>query len=175
RSSSSEEKDTLKPAQSRRKDQSRAAYIGLSLTHIYWQRAFTERKERHIRDLEAKIRLLTTTTSILQSDNERLKLMPQQVQTENGILRATAPTSPPLARMSTFVDDPAPLPRPRSRNNAEPGLELARSRGPSTTSTCTSPVGIEESHLLSTSETWNVLRSNPFYLSGAIDLGQVAL
>ena len=43
-----------------------------------------------MRDLEAKLNLLTTTTSSLQSDNERLKLMLQRAETENEILRSPA-------------------------------------------------------------------------------------
>ncbi|KAI9655725.1 MAG: hypothetical protein M1821_005160 [Bathelium mastoideum] len=82
---SSEEKEmtNLTPAQSRRKAQNRAA-----------QRAFRERKERHVRDLEAKLTALESQSHSLQSDNERLKLALQRVETENEILRATSATNP---------------------------------------------------------------------------------
>ncbi|KAI9708801.1 MAG: hypothetical protein M1820_003756 [Bogoriella megaspora] len=82
---SSEEKDlpNLTPAQSRRKAQNRAA-----------QRAFRERKERHVRDLEAKLTALESQSHSLQSDNERLKLALQRAETENEILRATSATNP---------------------------------------------------------------------------------
>ncbi|KAF2104887.1 hypothetical protein NA57DRAFT_51681 [Rhizodiscina lignyota] len=76
--SSSEEKETLTPAQSRRKAQNRAA-----------QRAFRERKERHVRDLEAKLSALESSATSLATDNERLKLALQRATTENEILRAT--------------------------------------------------------------------------------------
>ncbi|SMQ56102.1 unnamed protein product [Zymoseptoria tritici ST99CH_3D7] len=83
RNSDSEERDHLTPAQARRKAQNRAA-----------QRAFRDRKERHVRDLEAKVEHLSTTAATLQSDNERLKLVLQNTQTENRVLRATSgPTS----------------------------------------------------------------------------------
>ncbi|KAM7210072.1 hypothetical protein V8F06_014548, partial [Rhypophila decipiens] len=59
-------------AQSRRKAQNRKA-----------QRAFRERKERHIKDLET--RLMETA-----SENERLKRDLQKMSTENEILRATS-------------------------------------------------------------------------------------
>jgi AP-1-like factor len=85
--SSSEEKDNLTPAQSRRKAQNRAA-----------QRAFRERKERHVKELETKLSALESSTHSLQSDNERLKAALQRARTENEILRATsghASVSPP--------------------------------------------------------------------------------
>lgn len=146
------------------------------------QRAFRERKERHVRDLEAKLNLLTTTTSSLQSDNERLKLMLQRAQTENEILRATASASP-TANPPGFVDDPSLLPSSRSRQASksqsdEPNFDSARlangllSTEPSLTSRSgRSPRG--ESHLLSASATWDLLQSHPLYRSGAVDIGEV--
>lgn len=93
--SSSEEKETLTPAQSRRKAQNRAAYdfpfkyFGLFLITGNRQRAFRERKERHVRDLEAKLSALENSATSLATDNERLKLALQRATTENEILRAT--------------------------------------------------------------------------------------
>ncbi|KAF2397343.1 hypothetical protein EJ06DRAFT_566172 [Trichodelitschia bisporula] len=76
RRSSSEEKE-LTPAQYRRKAQNRAA-----------QRAFRERKERHVKDLEAKLEALESSATSLATDNQRLKLALQRANTENEILRA---------------------------------------------------------------------------------------
>ncbi|KAJ5163671.1 transcriptional regulator family: bZIP [Penicillium coprophilum] len=76
--SSSEEKESA-PAQSKRKAQNRAA-----------QRAFRERKEQHVRDLEDKVNTLEQASSTLQADNERLKRELAQYTTENEILRATS-------------------------------------------------------------------------------------
>ncbi|KAL4980370.1 hypothetical protein BDW66DRAFT_54571 [Aspergillus desertorum] len=80
--SSSEEKDKggfgITPAQSKRKAQNRAA-----------QRAFRERKERHVRDLEEKVSTLQQESSNLLADNERLKHEIARYSTENEILRAT--------------------------------------------------------------------------------------
>lgn len=100
------------------------------------QRAFRERKERHVRDLEAKLDHLTSTTSSLQSDNERLKLLLQRAQTENEILRATATAGGPAAhRPPSFVDDPASLLRrlpqrkPSPRPRAGAGTQNSTSTG----------------------------------------------
>ncbi|KAL4873352.1 hypothetical protein BDV12DRAFT_160895 [Aspergillus spectabilis] len=79
--SDSEEKGEgwlVTPAQSKRKAQNRAA-----------QRAFRERKERHVRDLEEKVSSLTQESSTLLADNERLKRELARYSTENEILRAT--------------------------------------------------------------------------------------
>ncbi|TKA75619.1 hypothetical protein B0A55_04890 [Friedmanniomyces simplex] len=173
RRSSSEEKDSITPAQSRRKAQNRAA-----------QRAFRERKERHVRDLEAKLNLLTTTTSSLQSDNERLKLMLQRAQTENEILRATAASSPTANHPPGFVDDPSLLPqhsRQSKRSPAsieEPRFDTARLANGLLSSSSTSPSKFgspsgSEGQLLSASATWDLLQSHPLYLSGAVDIGEV--
>jgi len=99
--SSSEEKDSLTPAQSRRKAQNRAA-----------QRAFRERKERHVKELETKLSALESSTHSLQSDNERLKAALDRARTENDILRATTRSSPSTSRpiSATYPSPGAYLP-----------------------------------------------------------------
>ncbi|KAJ5103783.1 hypothetical protein N7532_004312 [Penicillium argentinense] len=79
--SSSEEKESMTPAQTKRKAQNRAA-----------QRAFRERKERHVKDLEDKVTSLEESSTTLQADNERLKRELAKFATENEILRATSHT-----------------------------------------------------------------------------------
>ncbi|PGH31623.1 hypothetical protein GX50_05615 [[Emmonsia] crescens] len=76
---SSEEKETLTPAQSRRKEQNRAA-----------QRAFRERKERRVRDLEQELNQCKSNYSSLMEDHKSLKRQIEKVATENEILRATS-------------------------------------------------------------------------------------
>lgn len=147
------------------------------------QRAFRERKERHVRDLEAKLNLLTTTTSSLQSDNERLKLMLQRAQTENEILRATAAASPRSHHPPGFVDDPSALPPSKQHKSSTASADdaplnatrlangLLSTRSSSPGKSASSPNS--ESQLLSASATWDLLQSHPLYLSGAIDIGEV--
>ncbi|PGH15078.1 hypothetical protein AJ79_02604 [Helicocarpus griseus UAMH5409] len=77
--SSSEEKESLTPAQSKRKQQNRAA-----------QRAFRERKERRVRDLEQELTEYKSNYSSLMEDNESLKRQIAKFATENEILRATS-------------------------------------------------------------------------------------
>ncbi|KAM0718319.1 hypothetical protein Q7P37_006651 [Cladosporium fusiforme] len=166
RRSNSVDKDLLTPAQSRRKAQNRAA-----------QRAFRERKERHVRDLESKLNLLTTTTSSLQSDNERLKLLLQRTQTENEILKATASSSPTRHHPPNFVDDPSTMPSTRSvSSDDEPSLDRVRLANGllSTASSQTSRTSPQvDTHILSASATWDLLQTHPLYLQGALDVGEV--
>lgn len=54
------------------------------------QRAFRERKERHVKDLEAKLASLEAAQHETASENEKLKRDLQKVSTENEILRATS-------------------------------------------------------------------------------------
>ncbi|KAK3617523.1 hypothetical protein LTR56_024517 [Elasticomyces elasticus] len=173
RRSSSEEKDSPTPAQSRRKAQNRAA-----------QQAFRQRKERHVRDLEANLKLLTRTTSVLQSDNERLKLVLQRVQTQNEILRATVSFSPASNHPRGFVDDPGLLPHSRRQSKRpkvfaeETHLDTAKLTNGllSTTSASLVKYGSlsgRDSQMLSASATWDLLQSHPLHFSGAVDICDV--
>jgi AP-1-like factor len=110
RSSNKEREEVIMHAQSRRKAQNRVSYVVPSLcaggntsklTVPFRQRAFRERKERHMRDLEAELLVLKSSTYSLLSDNKRLKLALQRSWNENGNLRAIAGQSPtPLRRFS---------------------------------------------------------------------------
>jgi AP-1-like factor len=71
------------------------------------QRTFRERKERHIRDLEAKLSAFESTTHSLQLNNEQMKFALQRARIENEILRASTTQSPTSSR---FV--PASYPSP---------------------------------------------------------------
>jgi AP-1-like transcription factor len=73
------------------------------LTRCNRQRAFRERKERHVRDLEAKLSALESSATSLATDNERLKLALQRATTENEILRATSTSSHRLS-VSSSID-----------------------------------------------------------------------
>ncbi|KAK2591907.1 hypothetical protein QQS21_010405 [Conoideocrella luteorostrata] len=75
----SDDDESLTPAQSRRKAQNRAA-----------QRAFRERKERHVKDLEKKLASMEAAQQQASVENERLKKDIQKISTENEILRATS-------------------------------------------------------------------------------------
>ncbi|KZZ93275.1 bZIP transcription factor (Fcr3) [Moelleriella libera RCEF 2490] len=75
----SDDDENLTPAQSRRKAQNRAA-----------QRAFRERKEKHVKDLETKIASLEAAQQQASVENEQLRRSLEKMSTENEILRATS-------------------------------------------------------------------------------------
>lgn len=54
----------------------------LILFYFQSQRAFRERKERHVRDLEAKLHFFATRMAKLQEDNERLEGLLRRVLVE---------------------------------------------------------------------------------------------
>ncbi|KAF2856526.1 hypothetical protein T440DRAFT_411483 [Plenodomus tracheiphilus IPT5] len=164
--SSSEERENLTPAQSRRKAQNRAA-----------QRAFRERKERHVRDLETKLSELENNTHSLQSDNEQLKLALQRARTENEILRATSGHSPANSR-PTSVSYPLPgahLPSDddgmdddyniQSLNNGSvinsAGKDHVASRCPG------------QGREVPASQAWDVIQSHPLVQQGLVDVADV--
>lgn len=93
--SSDDEKDNLTPAQSRRKAQNRAA-----------QRAFRERKERHVKDLEGKLNTVTSQNSSLLAEIERLQRENEKFATQYEILRAT--TAPANVGQSPYNSHGAP-------------------------------------------------------------------
>lgn len=189
--SSSEEKDAaansgagLTPAQSRRKAQNRAA-----------QRAFRERKERHVRELEEKLRALESSTHSLQSDNERLKLLLQRAKTENEILRATTSTA---GRASSGSGSRPSSPSGGADGADGLGIDLDKdpyttvqpqASGASSSAAATRSASASGSsgvggaqhargagsrmHLLGASQTWDLIQSHPLVRSGAVDVADV--
>lgn len=161
--------------------------LGLKLTcYLHSQRAFRERKEKHVRELEAKLTLLTSKTTTLQSDNDRLKSLIQRIQTENEILRATSSASVPSTAtpsVLSMVDDPRLL-RQRHRaanDDGEDSDEDEKLSGSSETSSINTPgagspamLGMSgEGKYLSAGATWDLLQDHALFKSGAVDVGEV--
>ena len=61
-----------------------------------------------MKDLEAKLSALESSTHSLQSDNERLKLALQRARTENEILRATTGQHSPTSSRPVSASYPSP-------------------------------------------------------------------
>jgi len=123
--SSARRKSTGNPSQSRllkRKEQNRAA-----------QRAFRERKEKHVKDLEDKVAALEAKNQITESENENLRDLLSRLQSENMMLKQAAFTftvprdnAPNMANGSpasgSFNNN-----QPHSFNFASPGAGPSRS------------------------------------------------
>ncbi|KAK6839578.1 hypothetical protein PG990_011193 [Apiospora arundinis] len=158
--SNSDDED-MTPAQSRRKAQNRAA-----------QRAFRERKERHVKDLEAKLASLEATQHLTASENEKLKRDLQKMSTENEILRATSSVQGPNGSMS-------------------PGAAVTNTTGPMhynptdfysdllanhTNKTPSHRVVESEAgeRLLAAGATWDFIISHELFKRGLVDVGDVS-
>ncbi|KAF4760618.1 hypothetical protein HAV15_005595 [Penicillium sp. str.  len=140
--SSSEEKESA-PAQSKRKAQNRAA-----------QRAFRERKEQHVRDLEDKVNSLEDASNTLQADNERLKRELARFTTENEILRATSQH----ANRVHVSANATPEPTVTGPMNARHRLTVCPITG---------------ERLLDAGATWDLIQKHELFQRGQLDIGDV--
>ncbi|KAJ8109505.1 hypothetical protein OPT61_g7410 [Boeremia exigua] len=167
RSSSEEKEVNLTPAQSRRKAQNRAA-----------QRAFRERKERHVRDLEAKLNALENNTHSLQSDNERLKLALQRARTENEILRATSGHSPTSSRRvsASYPSPGALLPDDEDEMDGEGYNVQSLSNGSVVNAADKDHAASRQAFKgreVPAAQAWDVIQSHPLVKQGVVDVTDV--
>ncbi|KAI9833334.1 MAG: hypothetical protein M1819_003729 [Sarea resinae] len=164
RRSSSEEKESMTPAQSRRKAQNRAA-----------QRAFRERKERHVKELEQKLSSLEQASNSLHADNERLKRELQKVATENEILRATSShhngsSSNYLGHHESSPSVVGPMSYSPVDFYTNMRQESHPDRGPSHRITVSEKTG---ERLLAAGATWDLIQDHALFKRGLVDIGNV--
>jgi AP-1-like factor len=159
RQASNSEDDDLTPAQSRRKAQNRAA-----------QRAFRERKERHVKDLESRLNELEQAQTEAVSENERLKRDLQKMETENEILRATSMVAPsagsPAAAAPTTTGPMTYNPTDFYSNV----LQGHANKSPSHR-VVTSEKG---ERLLAAGATWEVIVNHELFKRGLVDVSAVS-
>ncbi|KAL8700863.1 MAG: hypothetical protein Q9224_000769 [Gallowayella concinna] len=164
--SSDDEKDNLTPAQSRRKAQNRAAS----------QRAFRERKERHVKDLEGKLNTATSQNNSLLAEVERLQRENKKYATQNEILRAT--TTPLNMNQPTFNGHPTSPRSPTGPMHFSPMTPRhvvpspnRRIVHPSTHRIDVSPATGER--LYGTGATWDFIQSHEAFRHGMVDIALV--
>ncbi|KAI1823718.1 hypothetical protein F4861DRAFT_305774 [Xylaria intraflava] len=156
---SNSDDDDLSPAQSRRKAQNRAA-----------QRAFRERKERHVKELEAKLASLEAAQSETATENEKLRRAMQKMSTENEILRATsnahaqhAGSASPSADVTTgpmqYSPDDFYSHLLQNHPNKTPSHRIVEADG---------------QRLLAAGATWDYIINHELYKKGLIDVGDVS-
>lgn len=178
--SSSEEKESLTPAQSRRKAQNRAA-----------QRAFRERKERHVKDLEAKLTSLEQQSAVLSGENERLRRELARVATENEILRATSSPHPhgshPFLTDADEISSTGPLkysPTDSRMKNSSLGDSHDDSREKLDPASLNGLAKQASGHrfivaddtgeaLLAAGATWDYIQAHELFRKGLVDVGDV--
>jgi AP-1-like factor len=160
RQGSNSEEDDATPAQAKRKAQNRAA-----------QRAFRERKEKHVKDLEGQLNELRRAQQDAASENERLKRDLQKVSTENEILRATSSmmgAGPGAGRNGAEVTTTGPMTYNPDQFYTEL-LEQHPNKAPSHR-IVTSENG---QRLLAAGATWDYIVSHELYQRGLVDPSHV--
>ncbi|RVD90238.1 uncharacterized protein DFL_001213 [Arthrobotrys flagrans] len=156
--SSSEEKE-LTPQQSKRKAQNRAA-----------QRAFRERKERHVKELEEKLSTLEASSSTVLSENERLKREIQKITTENQILRATTAAQAAHQPAAPAAIDVGPLAYSPT-DFYDVVLEPHKNKTPSHRISHHPETG---EPLLGAAAAWDLITNDPLYIDGQVDIQAVS-
>lgn len=154
-----------------------ALFVASQLTNpCLSQRAFRERKERHVRDLEAKLNALESNAHSLQSDNERLKLALQRARTENEILRATSGHSPSSSRrVSASYPSPGAL-LPDEDIEEETYNIQALSNGSvvnAADSDHAASRGQARGREVPASQAWDVIQTHPLVKQGLVDVTDV--
>lgn len=156
---SNSEEDDLSPAQSRRKAQNRAA-----------QRAFRERKERHVKDLEAKLASLEAAQNQTATENEKLRREMQKISTENEVLRATSSVHAqhtgslsPVAGITTG---------PMQYNPTDFYSDLLQNHANKTPSHRIVESGGER--LLAAGATWDYIINHDLFKKGLVDVADVS-
>ncbi|KAL8742277.1 MAG: hypothetical protein Q9190_005217 [Brigantiaea leucoxantha] len=171
--SSDDEKDNLTPAQTRRKAQNRAA-----------QRAFRERKERHVKDLEGKLNSVNAHNSNLVAELAKLRREYEKVTTQNEMLRATsAPNHLAHQNPSNQAARPqSPLPGPLhySPGSFHAALSMDHTEGSSDQRVIppishridVSPATGER--MYATGATWDFIQSHELFRKGMVDVSEVS-
>jgi hypothetical protein len=141
------------------------------------QRAFRERKEKHVRDLELKISVFESTILSLQSENERLALAMQSLSDENENLRARvnqSPTSPSLPPASNTSVGTRLL---GEHTNNDRAFSVQSLDVRSVVSTADKQHANSHRNTISTpvpaSQTWNLIQSHPLFKQGRVDITRV--
>ena len=132
---------------------------------IYRQRAFRERKERHVKDLESKLHSLSAHSSSLLTDNERLKRELQRLATQNEILRATASQPTPVARA------PSPVHGPQTYSPTDFQAAVGEAHHPLSFEDF--GVGPEGQRLLAVGATWDYIINHESFKRGHVDVADV--
>ncbi|RAL10382.1 putative bZIP transcription factor (Fcr3) [Aspergillus homomorphus CBS 101889] len=158
--SSSEEKDNMTPAQSKRKAQNRAA-----------QRAFRERKERHVRELEDKVNKMEQESNTLMADNERLKRELAKFTTENEILKATSGSFRPPNQHSMDAEPTMTGPLKYSPTDFNSTSSDAAGELPPRHRVTTCPVTGER--LLDAGATWEFIQEHDLFKRGSLNIADV--
>ncbi|KAF3923692.1 hypothetical protein ABW20_dc0102050 [Dactylellina cionopaga] len=160
--SSSEEKD-LTPQQSKEE-------LTIPCSIAKSQRAFRERKERHVKELEEKLSSLEATSSTVLSENERLKRELQKITTENQILRATSAVQAAHQPAAPAPIDVGPISYSPT-DFYDVVLEPHKNKTPSHRISHHPETG---EPLLGAAAAWDMITKHPLYVGGQVDIQAVS-
>ena len=157
------------------------------MDHENSQRAFRERKERHVKELEEKVTKLEEASQSLQADNERLKRELAKYATENEILRATSHSLNGGANGGAKPEPTVTGPMKYSPTDFYLTLVPEKSGRGSNTSADTSAGSavpqlphritmcqITGERLLDAGATWDFIQDHELFKRGQVDIGDVA-
>ena len=141
------------------------------------QRAFRERKERHVRELEVKLSSLSATNTQILSEKERLAREVERLATQNEILRATSSAPTPFHPSAAPVRDASPVPGPQvySPSSFQAALISGR-QGDLVNKDWAHRITISKStgeRILGPGATWDLIQSHEDYKAGRVDLATV--
>lgn len=150
---------------------------------LHSQRAFRERKERHVKDLENKLTNLKAHSSTLLTDNEHLKRQLEKLATQNEILRATtAPLNLAHLNQNSHAHTQAPPPEspitgpltysPSTFHEALSRQHPSAGNGKPISHRIRVSAATGE-RLLATGATWDLIQSHELYKKGMVDIGEV--
>jgi AP-1-like factor len=140
---------------------------GVANRPSYSQRAFRERKEKHVKDLEAKLAALEATQKQASIENERLKRDLQKMATENEILKATG--SQPRGSLS-----PEPMTTgPMRYNPTDFASDVLQGHNNKSLSHRIIE-GPDGQRLLAAGASWDFIISHELFKRGLVDIGIVS-
>lgn len=142
-----------------------------NLTVLLRQRAFRERKERHVRDLEDKLNGLEQASNYLHEDNERLKRELAKIATENEVLRATS-NSGPNSTANGFNSPTTTGPMSYTPKDFTSSLVAMGHQASEPTHRITVNEETGE-RLLDSGATWDMIQSHPLSQQGKVDIADV--
>ena len=150
-------------------------YLNLSPTSDtshHRQRAFRERKERHVKDLEHRLANLEQSKNNTAAENERLRRDLQKMSTENEILRATSGMQNGNSSNSSLSPEPTTT-GPMHYNPTDFYTNVLSGHANKTPShrIVTSDEG---ERLLAAGATWDLIISHELYKRGLVDIGDVS-
>lgn len=140
------------------------------------QRAFRERKERHVKDLEGKLNIVTSEKISLLAEIERLQRENEKFATQNEILRATStpiqpnfnahappPESPVMHFSPVNAHHIVSSPRSDQHGNTVPAISHRIEVSPST-----------GERLYGASATWDFIQNHELFRRGMVDISLVS-